>query len=71
MVKLLDKNPVILPVQIWDKSHGENPEDASSGFFWPFEKNSRRKNSKLKKKTKTQAENSNFRHFWKKKLYFL
>ena len=34
------------------------------GFFWPFEKNSRRKNSKLKEKTKTWAENSNFRHFF-------
>ena len=29
------------------------------------------KNSKLKEKTKTQAENSNFRHFFKKKLYSL
>ena len=30
-----------------------------------------RKNSKLKEKTKTRAENSNFWHFFKKKLYSL
>ena len=40
-------------------------------FFWPFEKKPQgEKNSKLKEKTKTQAQNSNFRHFLKK-IYFL
>ena len=45
------------------------PCPLTPGFFFDHsKKNSRRKNSKLKEKTKTQAQNSNFRHFLKKSI---